>query len=94
MPQLNEKQDDYNISQDIIIQRLLDDNPNCQQVRRKKRKYNEISKPPQNIPSINVYNPYDTLMDDTENADNINSSQSTKLIPHKPPPIFIPGVVN
>ncbi|KAJ9575891.1 hypothetical protein L9F63_007203, partial [Diploptera punctata] len=35
--------------------RLLDDdeNPNCQQVRRKKRKYNEISKPPQNIPSIN-----------------------------------------
>ncbi|KAJ9586173.1 hypothetical protein L9F63_020178, partial [Diploptera punctata] len=33
MPQLNEKQDDYNISQDdIIIQRLLDDddeNPNC-----------------------------------------------------------------
>ncbi|KAJ9600834.1 hypothetical protein L9F63_001046, partial [Diploptera punctata] len=59
-----------------------------------KRKYNEISKPPQNIPSINVYNPYDTLMDDTENADNINSSQSTKPIPHKPPPIFIPGVVN
>ncbi|KAJ9601449.1 hypothetical protein L9F63_000397, partial [Diploptera punctata] len=93
MPQLNEKQDDYNISQVYItIQRLLDDdeNTNCQQVRRKKRKYNEISKPPQNIPSINVYNPYDTLMDDTENADNINSSQSTKPLPHKPPPIFIP----
>ncbi|KAJ9586813.1 hypothetical protein L9F63_019599, partial [Diploptera punctata] len=55
MPQLNEKQDYYNISQDdITIQRLLDDdeNPNCQQVRRRKRKYNEISKPPQNIPSI------------------------------------------
>ncbi|KAJ9574834.1 hypothetical protein L9F63_007994, partial [Diploptera punctata] len=96
MPQLIEKQDDYNISQDdITIQRLLDDeNPNCQQVRRKRRKYNEISKPPENIPSINVYNPYDTLMDDTENADNINSSQSTKPLPHKPPPIFIPGVVN
>ncbi|KAJ9585540.1 hypothetical protein L9F63_002657, partial [Diploptera punctata] len=98
MPQLNENQDDYNVSQDdITIQRLLDDveNPNCQQVRRKKkRKYNEISKPPQNIPSINVYNPYDALMDDTENADNINSSQSTKPLPHKPPPIFIPGVVN
>ncbi|KAJ9578711.1 hypothetical protein L9F63_005073 [Diploptera punctata] len=97
MPQLNEKQDDYNISQDdITVQRLLDDdeNPNCQQVHRKKRKYNEISKPPQNIPSMNVYNPYDTLMDDTENADNINSFQSTKPLPHKPPPIFIPGVVN
>ncbi|KAJ9589144.1 hypothetical protein L9F63_017564, partial [Diploptera punctata] len=56
MPKSTEKQDDYNISQDdITIQRLLDDdeNPNCQQVRRKKRKYNEISKPPQNIPSIN-----------------------------------------
>ncbi|KAJ9598692.1 hypothetical protein L9F63_010641, partial [Diploptera punctata] len=62
--------------------------------RRKKRKYNEISKPPQNSPSINVYNPYDTLMDDTEYADNINSSQSTKPLAHKPPPIFIPGVVN
>ncbi|KAJ9581569.1 hypothetical protein L9F63_023252 [Diploptera punctata] len=98
MPQLNEEKDYYNISQDdITIQRLLDDdgeNPNCQQVHRKKRKYNEISKPPQNIPSINVYNPYDTLMDDTENADDINSSHSTKPLPHKPPPIFIPGVVN
>ncbi|KAJ9595585.1 hypothetical protein L9F63_013225 [Diploptera punctata] len=99
-PELNEKQYDCNISQhDITIQRLLDDddddeNPNWQQVRRKKRKYNEISKPPQNIPSINVYNPYDTLTDDTEIADNINSSQSTKPFPHKPPPVFIPGILN
>ncbi|KAJ9575981.1 hypothetical protein L9F63_007081, partial [Diploptera punctata] len=77
--------------------RLLDDDeyPNCQQVRRKKNpKHNEINKPTQNIPSINVYTPYDTLMDDTENAVNINPSQLTKPLPHKPPPIFIPGVVN
>ncbi|KAJ9597178.1 hypothetical protein L9F63_026932 [Diploptera punctata] len=98
MPQLNEKQDDYNISKDdITIQRLPDDddaNPNWQQVRRKKPKYIEISKYLQNIPSINAYNPHDTLMDDTENAENINSSQSTKPLPHKPPPIFIPDAVN
>ncbi|KAJ9601363.1 hypothetical protein L9F63_000501, partial [Diploptera punctata] len=63
------------------IIRLLDDDDENQTAN---------NKSPQNIPSINVYNPYDTLMDDTENADNINSSQSTKPLPHKPPPIFIP----
>lgn len=81
---VDESQNIMQISSDHI-------NPEWQIVRSKKRRYDEsvISSSTSQVAALPTHNSFDPLRNITE-----NESHTESLTPHKPPPIFVPGVIN
>ncbi|PSN29954.1 hypothetical protein C0J52_27560, partial [Blattella germanica] len=81
---VDESQNIMQISSDHI-------NPEWQIVRSKKRRYDEsvISPSTSQVAALPTHNSFDPLRNITENV-----SHTESLTPHKPPPIFVPGVIN